>query len=384
MTWAARGAITLLVVAAALLASPAAVADTAPAPDFSIRLSDGTNFTLSEHRGNVVILDFMYIDCPSCKIAESALKAVYWSYQNDSRYAGRVEVVSIDVYPWYVDTLQDIGDYRQRRAIPWGMGSGNTTEGNIQMLYGVSEVVHIFVVDPAGNLTWSFVARAALDPCALTGDLNTMVAASLTGTAKPITVEQASVYALIAVAAVASFFSPCSFPLLPGYVTHYLQLHAKRGGTKVQGALGGVAAGLGIVVVYGLVGLVVLFAGAAAAAFVPLLQPVVGVILILLGILTLTSKQFYFLSNAVEKLRAKLVGEKENDPRFYLSLFSYGAGYGAAGFGCVAAPFIAATLYATTVGGVGAGRVSELFQGQAVAVPGPGTESSHLSRSAGG
>jgi len=302
----------------------------------------------------------MYLDCPSCKIAESALKAVYWSYNNDSRYAGQVEIVSIDIFPQYIHNLTSIEAYRQRRGIPWPMGSDNAGAGNAQQLYSVSELVHLFVISPQGNVTWSFVARVGLDACALTGDLNAAVAASLTGTAKSISVESASVYALIAVAAVASFFSPCSFPLLPGYVTHYLQLHAKRGGTKVQGALGGVAAGFGIVVVYGLVGVVVIAAGAAASAFVPLLQPIVGVVLILLGVLTLTSKQFYFLSNAIEKLRARLFGEREEDPRFYLSLFSYGAGYGAAGFGCVAAPFIAATLYATTVGGVGAGALAFL------------------------
>ena len=36
-------------------------------------------------------------------------------------------------------------------------------------------------------------------------------------------------------------------------------------------------------------------------------------------------------------------------------LFSYGVGYGAAGFGCVAPPFIAAILNATVIGGAGAG-----------------------------
>ncbi|HKZ48505.1 MAG TPA: redoxin domain-containing protein, partial [Thermoplasmata archaeon] len=126
MTWAARGAaLTLLVVVAALAGAPVASADASPAPDFTIPLSDGTNFTLSEHVGKVVVLDFMYLDCPSCKIAESALKAVYWSYNNDSRYAGQVEIVSIDIFPQYIHNLTSIEAYRQRRGIPWPMGSDN-------------------------------------------------------------------------------------------------------------------------------------------------------------------------------------------------------------------------------------------------------------------
>src|SRR3990172_2224416 len=78
--------------AAALLMRPAV----RPAPDFTITLPDGTDFTLSANRGKVVVMDFMYINCPSCKLAESALKAVYWSYRNDSRYVNQFETVSFD------------------------------------------------------------------------------------------------------------------------------------------------------------------------------------------------------------------------------------------------------------------------------------------------
>jgi len=360
-----RGLVLLIVIAltlaavgtaAALLMRPAV----RPAPDFTITLPDGTDFTLSANRGKVVVMDFMYINCPSCKLAESALKAVYWSYRNDSRYVNQFETVSVDIYPQYIDPPPAIAAYRQARGIPWPMGPDNEGRGNVAQLYGVSEVVHLFVINKEGFVTWSFVARVGLNACTLTRDLNAAVDAAMTGRAQAIGVENAGVFALIAVAALASFLSPCSFPLLPGYMTHYLQMHAKRGGTKVQGAIGGFAAGLGIIVVYGAVGLVVVAAGAAAATVVPILQPVVGVVLIVLGILTLTSKQFYFLSVVVEKLRARLFGETEQSPRFYLSLFSYGAGYGAAGFGCVAAPFIAAVLFATTVGGALMGALAFL------------------------
>ena len=114
--------------------------------------------------------------------------------------------------------------------------------------------------------------------------------------------------------------------------------------------------------VYGIVGAIVILAGAAAAKTMPFIQPIVGGVLIALGILTLTSKQFYFLATGVEKIRARLFGNKEeNTDRYYTSLFAYGAGYGAAGFGCVAGPFVAASLQASALGGVGLGVLAFLF-----------------------
>jgi len=349
----------ILVIALAAVAPPTVLAASL-APDFTIRLSDRANFTLSQHRDKVVVLDFMYLGCPSCKLAETALKSVYWKYRNDTATAGQYETVSIGILPEYIDTLEEFASYKQSRGLPWPMGPAGAAEGNAVQLYGVSEVVHLFVINKEGYVTWSYVARVGLDPCALTRDLDAAVAAAFSGQAQTIEVGNAGVFALIAVAALASFLSPCSFPLLPGYMTHYLTRHAQRGGTKAQGALGGFAAGLGIIVVYGVIGLIVVAAGAAAAAVVPILQPIVGGVLIALGLLTLTSRQFYFLSEAVEKLRARLFGDKEQSERFYLSLFSYGAGYGAAGFGCVAAPFIAAVLFATAMGGAAMGALAFL------------------------
>jgi cytochrome c-type biogenesis protein len=361
VTSAGRGlAILGLLIAALALQADAGRAEASPAPDFSIRLDDGTNFTLSEHAGKVIVLDFMYINCNSCNINLPGLKEVYARYARGDT-AARFEIVSIDIKPVYLDTPEMMAVHRETRGITWPLGWDNIGEPKLQTLYGVAEVSRTFVIDLNGFIVYDHTGANAFDRCQYPRELDAAVAAAFGGTASPITVGSATAFALIAVAAAASFFSPCSFPLLPGYMTHYLQLQAKRGGgTRAQAALGGVVTGLGITVTYAIVGVLVLFAGTAANAFIPALQPIIGVVLIALGILTLTSKQFYFLSTAVEKVRARLFGDKEESDRYYLSLFSYGAGYGAAGFGCVAAPFIAAVLYATLQGGAVMGLLAFL------------------------
>lgn len=58
-----------------------------------------------------------------------------------------------------------------------------------------------------------------------------------------------NLFVLAAGAGVAAFFSPCVFPLLPGYVTYDLGLQASRGNRLVRSLALGVAAALGVIAV---------------------------------------------------------------------------------------------------------------------------------------
>jgi len=48
-----------------------------PAPDFTLRASDGRSYTLSALRGQVVILNFWATWCPPCRAEMPALQEVY-------------------------------------------------------------------------------------------------------------------------------------------------------------------------------------------------------------------------------------------------------------------------------------------------------------------
>jgi len=88
-------------------------------------------------------------------------------------------------------------------------------------------------------------------------------------------------------AGVATFFAPCAYPLLPGYVGYYVQSVDADGAATTRGALArGVAAAVGALAVFAaLIGVVYAF-GRVAVAHVELVDPLVGVVLLGLGVAT--------------------------------------------------------------------------------------------------
>ncbi|WP_181686188.1 cytochrome c biogenesis CcdA family protein [Halorhabdus salina] len=90
-------------------------------------------------------------------------------------------------------------------------------------------------------------------------------------------------------AGVTTFFAPCAYPLLPGYVGYYLRERPAKGQSPVTGALlGGVAASGGIVATFAVVGALTVTIGEALTKHVSTLEVGVGLALVVLGIMTLT------------------------------------------------------------------------------------------------
>lgn len=87
-----------------------------------------------------------------------------------------------------------------------------------------------------------------------------------------------------------TFFAPCAFPLLPGYVAYYLgtgEEGAAEDSTRVQlwrAAKVGVLASAGFFAVFWVLGAVVSLVGTRAVADIARLELVVGGLLILLGL----------------------------------------------------------------------------------------------------
>ena len=147
-------------------------------------------------------------------------------------------------------------------------------------------------------------------------------------------------------AAVATFFSPCAYALLPGYVGYYVSAAeddetAGDGGTSSGGVLAGalvrgLAAFLGVVAVFAALTAVVLVVGYAIEPVLGVLEPLVGVALLVLGLAVLSS---YSLD-----LHVQLPERRSSVPGFAV----FGAGYALAGAGCVAPLFLAIVLKTTT------------------------------------
>jgi cytochrome c biogenesis protein CcdA len=135
-----------------------------------------------------------------------------------------------------------------------------------------------------------------------------------------------------------AFLSPCSLPMLPAYVSYYLEMGEKRGSilTGLALALSLVA---GFLVVFVFVGLVLSFTVSGLVDWVWVAEPVIGVGLILLGILT----WFTDLFDRVPRIGLSVGGGR-------LSFLIYGAAYGFASMGCSLPIFILVVVEGATAG----------------------------------
>jgi cytochrome c-type biogenesis protein len=170
--------------------------------------------------------------------------------------------------------------------------------------------------------------------------------------------------ALAVVAGVASFFSPCAFPLLPGYLSFY----AAAGGDGRQPARPARALGLGLAAAAGVVtftlilgaiigllgagaGQALSISGPAPSSFVRWFRGGVGVMLIVLGVAQWRGVN---LKPRLADAFAWRTRPQRETPRPAATLYVYGLGYYAAGMGCTGPILAGLTVFAFSAGGFGA------------------------------
>jgi cytochrome c-type biogenesis protein len=125
---------------------------------------------------------------------------------------------------------------------------------------------------------------------------------------------------LIFLAGMLALFSPCSFPMLPGYISYYL-------GAKIslkRAIFGGIVCILGLFIVFSIIGLIVfIFHIFIISSF---LGFIAGIIIIFMGISMIIEIKFpkFFIISRTPRQKG-LIG-----------LFLYGIAYGLATFGCSA------------------------------------------------
>ncbi len=131
------------------------------------------------------------------------------------------------------------------------------------------------------------------------------------------------------VAGVATFFSPCAYPLLPGYVGFYVN-QADADSVSIVGAgTRGAAAGVGVLATFGALSAATLRIGNSTLSNITVFESLVGGLLVVFGLLVVTGRA-PSISIPLPKRRASVLG---------FGLF--GAGYALAGAGCVAPVFLA-------------------------------------------
>ncbi|RLF31640.1 MAG: hypothetical protein DRN07_06760 [Thermoplasmata archaeon] len=133
---------------------------------------------------------------------------------------------------------------------------------------------------------------------------------------------------------------------------YYLNLNKERGDRRgkrqliMDGLIKGVQPALGILVFYTLIGIFIIFAGNKIKSYIPLFEPVVGAILIVLGILMIAEISVF------NKLSFRVTGKLSKlSEKARFALFLYGIIYGAAAAGCTMPVFISIILIAISTGG---------------------------------
>lgn len=138
------------------------------------------------------------------------------------------------------------------------------------------------------------------------------------------------------IAGLASFFAPCAFPLLPGYIGYYVS--EVEGNTSLSGVIvRGLAGSAGILLTFAGISAVVAILGRSVLSSLYVLEPLVGVVLVGLGI--------FLIIERFPKIVVPLPRRRSSIPGFVL----FGSGYAIAATSCFAPIFMAIVFGSTTV-----------------------------------
>ncbi len=140
-------------------------------------------------------------------------------------------------------------------------------------------------------------------------------------------------------AGVFTFFSPCSFPMLPAYLTFYLGIDENQENyakTLKKGLKNGLISTFAFIVIFSAMGLLVSSFSSVISPYLRYAEPIIGFILIALGIA--------FLLNLGVTLRVRV---SPTSPK----IFSFSVLYALASMGCALPVFLSMVLFSLMSGG---------------------------------
>lgn len=145
-------------------------------------------------------------------------------------------------------------------------------------------------------------------------------------------------------AGIVAFFNPCSYALLPAYISYYLGKHddGKKTESILKRGLEGVGVGievtLGFLSVFVIIGVLISLVSSQIGAYLSWLIPGVGIILIILGLLWLLDIPLSFPHSFEAPKRGK-----------HVSFYLFGVLYALGSAACVLPIFLMVTLSVVTL-----------------------------------
>jgi cytochrome c-type biogenesis protein len=343
--------IVILGISAAAL-SPVAQAAGSEAPPFTLTSIDGLNFSLSEYRGKVVVLDLMATSCRVCPNEMPELSKLREEYSD-------VVIMTISVDP--LELEENLRGFRETYASNADWLFARDTDRVLDK-YRAFSLPKIVVIDPQGNISFQ---KAALIPAEeLAAEVEKAYAGVIEEPGEQeepeVTITEVAIiflqkilkvyglYGSALLLGIVSFFAPCAFPLMPGYISYYLGRY-EGGATLSSSVKAGIAAATGINGLFALIGVAVAVGATAVKSYLEYLKPGVGVIIVLLGLAMVFGKtEIFDMFGRLLSSSSSKIGVRTQ----HSGLFLYGVGYGLASMGCLAPVFITLIFEGLASGGV--------------------------------
>ena len=336
-------------------------------------------FNLNDHRGSVIILDLMARDCSNCHLVQEHIEKNMEDWHNMSNTSGK----SLKIFAygaWYDESVNYLNKSSGAYSVPLyptGFGSteaavledGSTTDPvRLFTTGGTGQIPVVLIIDEEGYIIAQQATGTPIDgwakfdgilETALTEDISETFDSRI-GWEEPET-SYTAVFALGLVLSILVYFSPCAFPVLPGFISYYLSLGAREDELIEQGKLKtgmpssfniGVLSGLGMWTFFGIIGIVALLMGEAFAksGIIHYIAIFIALLLIVLGsmmLLGITSHVMGFVQNLVDKYSTTEADETFTPRR---NMYLYGIGYAAASIDCTAAAVLPFVIFLSTLG----------------------------------
>jgi len=336
-------------------------------------------FELDNFRGNIVILDFMAHDCSNCHAVQQHLESNMDSWQQQAQANGRTLRI-IGYGAWYSEDIPYLntsgGEYTVP-LYPTGIGSttaammsNNTTADPVRLFTtgGTGQIPVVMVLDEEGYIIARQSTGTPTDGWKSFDSIVDKAISSDTDTSsyriaweEPETSLRA-VFVIGLILSILVYFSPCAFPVLPGFISYYLSLGAREDELIEAGKLKskmpnsmviGIFSGLGMWTFFAMIGIVALLMGEAFArsGLIHYLAIFIALLLIILGsmmLLGVTAHVMGFVQKFVDKYSTTEEDETFTPRR---NMYLYGIGYAAASIDCTAAAVLPFVVLLSTLGG---------------------------------
>ena len=337
-------------------------------------------FSIDELRGSIIIFDMMAHDCSNCHAVQYHLEDNMNAWSELANQSNKTLHV-IAYGSWYGEDLDYLNESDSKYTVPrYPTGMGSTTSAKLTngdsvdpvrlfTTAGTGQIPVVMVIDEEGYIIerqatgspadkWqsfdAVVELAITMPVNATEDLRSAWEEPSTS--------YFAVFVLGMILSILVYFSPCAFPVLPGFISYYLSLGAREDELIAAGKLKtkmpspiviGSVSGLGMWTFFLLIGILAAVMGEAfqKSGLVHHIAVGIAILLVVLGsmmLLGVTSHVMGFVQRFVDKYSTT-----EDDEIFTprRNMYLYGIGYAAASIDCTAAAVLPFVLYLGTLGG---------------------------------